>query len=100
MRRTIHSDPRREIRRNHRQTRSILPSNFQFTLEEKGQDVEVLRTSDGQRRQMVEVEDYSTVKSDIASERQRADDLQQQNIELRESLLELTEVVQDILDQI
>ena len=97
MRRTIHADPRREVRRNRRQTRSVLPSNFQYSLEEKGQDVGVLRTSDGQRRQLVEKVEYTTIKEDLVSEKERSEELVSKTVELEEALIELTEIVMTLL---
>lgn len=96
MRRTIHDDQRKFNRTNRRTTRSILPSNFQFDLEEGGEQLRVKRSSDGTKEQMVPVEEYNKIQTDLtqsklelAESRAEIADLQDQIIEIQEVLLTL-----------
>lgn len=100
MRRTIHSDPRRDQRKGRRTTRSVLPSNFQFDLEEKGEELRVKRSSDGQKQQLVGVDDFSNLQQDNGNTKDSLGATQAALEESQEELLVTQEEVKDLRDEL
>lgn len=98
MRRTIHADPRKAQRKNRRETRKLLPSNFQFALEDKAQEVEVVRSSDGQKRQMVDVNEHATMVAELEEAKQMNVEQGEQIVTLEEDLMELMEIVEKLVN--
>lgn len=97
MRRTIYGDPRRVQRKIRRDTRKVLPSNFQFGLRDKGEELRLRRSSDGRLEQMVEVEEYSGLQSNVSLAQQQIIEDRETMAELREQIEELQEIVDSLL---